>query len=62
MKKYTCTFTGRARNAIGIFYQITDTVELACPSQFYDQLYQQLLIKLYDKYEHITFMKFSQVA
>ena len=44
--KYNCTFIGRKINAIGITYEINDTVEA-------DSI-GQARIKLYDNYEHIS--------
>jgi len=46
MNNYKITFNGREKNAIGITYEITATVEAE------DE--QAALLKLYDKYEHIS--------
>jgi len=54
MKKFIATFTGREKNAIGIFYKITDIVEAD------DQ--EQARLKLYDKYEHIHQLTFEEVT
>ena len=49
MKKFKVSFIGRLNGAIGIFYLIHDVVEL--PK---DSTKEQITIKLYDKYEHIS--------
>lgn len=49
MKTYRATFTGRLKNAIGIFYTITDYVTAE------DEKAANL--KLYDKYDHVMFLK-----
>lgn len=52
MKTFKVTFTGRKKNAIGIFYKISDIVE--APKNSTDE---QIRLKLYDKYEHISNLK-----
>lgn len=42
---FKATFTGRERNAIGIFYEITAYVEANTP--------EEANLKLYDNYDHI---------
>lgn len=39
------TFTGRTKNAIGIFYTITDT--------FTGETLEDAKLNMYDRYEHI---------
>lgn len=51
MKTYYVSFTGRLKNALGICYHISDTVQAV------DE--QAALLALYDKYEHISFPKFT---
>jgi hypothetical protein len=46
MNTYEIKFHGRTKNAIGITYWITDTVEAE------DE--KAAILKLYDKYEHIS--------
>jgi len=52
-KKYKATFTGRQLGAIGIFYEITDTVEGLNEDD--------ANLNLYDKYEHIMHLKLEEV-
>lgn len=44
--KYIATFTGREKNAIGLFYQITASVEANNP--------EEANLRLYYKYDHIS--------
>ena len=48
-KKYAVSFTGRQRGAIGIFYRISDFVELPEGATK-----EEITLKLYEKYEHIS--------
>jgi len=54
MKKYRVNFNGRLRGAIGIFYQINDTIEMPENATF-----DEINLKLYDKYEHITRLRIN---
>ena len=47
--KYLATFTGREKNAIGIMYQITASVEANNP--------EEANLRLYYKYDHIMQLK-----
>lgn len=60
MKKYICAFNGRTRNAIGIFYRIVTEVTLDNPETEPDKLKHQIEMKLYEKYEHITFLEYLE--
>jgi hypothetical protein len=53
MKTYQITFRGRLRFAIGIFYEITDTVQA--------ENEKAAELKLYDKYEHITVKHITEI-
>ena len=50
MKKYGIRFNGRENRAIGEFYTIEETVSA--------NTREEAINKLYDKYEHITQIKF----
>jgi len=52
MKKFKVSFTGRLIGAIGIFYKIRTEVEMPKESAP-----EQIKLKLYDKYEHISEFK-----
>lgn len=52
MKTFKVSFKGRKIGAIGIFYKISDTVTM--PK---DSTNEQVLLNLYDKYEHISEFK-----
>jgi len=52
MKKFKVSFTGRLIGAIGIFYKIRTEVEMDK-----DSTSEQILLKLYDKYDHTTGFK-----
>jgi hypothetical protein len=56
MKKYKVNFTGRLSGAIGIFYEISDIVEMPEGSTF-----EEINLKIYDKYEHITGLKIKRL-
>lgn len=51
MKKYKVSFTGRQKNAIGIFYKINTTIEMPEGSTK-----KEINLKLYDNYEHISML------
>jgi hypothetical protein len=51
--KYKAIFTGRTKNAIGIFYQITDTVE--------GKNEEEARLNLYNKYEHIHQLTLKEI-
>lgn len=53
MNKYTFKFKGRLKNAIGIFYTITDSTIAE------DE--EKAKLKLYDKYEHIQQCKIIKI-
>lgn len=53
MNRYTITFHGRLKSAIGIFYRITDTAVS-------DSL-KNAIIKLYDKYDSVQSPKLTKV-
>ena len=48
-KTFTCDFTGRKVGAIGIRYHIVDSIDMPA-----DSTLQEVRLKLYDKYEHIS--------
>lgn len=52
-KTYRVNFKGRQVGAIGIFYAIADTV------QGEDE--EQARLKLYEKYEHISGLKLTEI-
>lgn len=52
MKKFKVSFKGRLNGAIGIFYKIRTKIEM--PK---DSTPEQIKLKLYDKYEHISEFK-----
>ena len=52
MKKFKVSFKGRKVGAIGIFYRIREVLEM--PK---DSTQDQIRLKLYDKYEHISEFK-----
>ena len=54
MEKYRITFIGRTKNALGITYKITKTVEAA------DEVAATL--KLYDTHEHIMVQRIEIIA
>jgi hypothetical protein len=54
MKTYKVRFKGREINAIGIFYQIETTVQA--------ENEKDALLKLYEKYDHISFPRFEEVT
>lgn len=54
MKKYTISFTGKERNAIGISSKFTVTVEAE------DE--DKAILKLYDKFDHIQMPKIIKVT
>lgn len=54
IKTYTATFNGRTKDAIGITYVITDTVDGT------DE--ENARINLYDKYEHIRCLELKEVT
>lgn len=53
MKEYTISFTGRLKDAIGVVYKITASVEA--------QTEKDAILKLYDKYEHILQPKVKKI-
>jgi hypothetical protein len=53
MKTYRAEFTGREKNAIGIFYPITDEVK--------GENEEQAGLNLYDKWEHVHGLKLTQI-
>ena len=53
MKKYQANFTGREVGAIGIFYNISDTVKA--------ENEEDVRLKLYDKYEHISQLTLKEI-
>lgn len=61
MKTYLCKFNGRTRGAIGIFYMIYTNISLENPETEPDKLKHQIEMKLYEKYEHIIFLEYSEV-
>ena len=52
MKKFKVSFTGRKSGAIGITYKISETIEASNNAKKED-----LLLKLYNTYEHISNLK-----
>lgn len=54
MKNYKVEFNGREAGAIGITYKIVVVVQAE------DE--KQALLKLYEKYEHISFPKFTVIG
>jgi len=54
MKTYKITFHGREVGAIGIFYQITATVQA--------ENEEGAKLKLYDNYEHISVLTIKEEA
>lgn len=53
MKTFKVTFYGRTKNALGIRYNITDTVQA--------EKIEDVRLALYDKYEHICNLKIEEV-
>lgn len=51
MKTFNISFIGRYKNALGIRERFTEKVK--APS------YDDAVLKLYDKYEHISVLKFD---
>jgi hypothetical protein len=56
MKTYNVTFTGRQKNAIGIFYKIS--ISIQAPK---DATAEEIRLKLYDDYEHISNLKIKNL-
>jgi hypothetical protein len=54
MNTYKVKFRGREAGAIGIFYQIETTVQ--------GKNEKDALLKLYEKYDHISFPRFEEVT
>jgi len=54
MKTYKATFNGRELGAIGIFYNISTTVE--------GENERQAELNLYNRYDHITRLKLEEVT
>ena len=52
MKIYKITFTGRQKNAIGIFYKIS--ISIQAPKNATEE---EIKLKLYNDYEHISNFK-----
>jgi len=53
MNKYLVKFKGRKLNAIGKFYNISETIEASNETN--------LKVKIYDNYEHITNLTIKEI-
>jgi len=53
MKKFKCSFTGRTKNAIGIFYPITIIVEA--------ENKEKANLKIYDTHEHLHHLTITEI-